>query len=311
MQTVLITGGTGLVGKALSTHLAASGFKVIILSRKLPTNFNQQNNISFSQWDVDNKKINNTVIQQADYIIHLAGAPVMDKKWTPSYKKEIVNSRTKSSALLIETLQQVPNRVKAIISASAIGWYGLDVNDDSNNTGFVETDPAAQGFLGETSKLWEDSIEPANALGIRVVKYRMGIVLSNNGGALTEFKNPIRFGIAGILGSGKQIISWIHIEDLCRLFATALTNEQFNGAYNAVAPETISNKKLVLALANKIKGKFFIPLHVPAFLLKLILGQRSIEVLKSTTVSCQKVKQTGFTFLYPSIEAAFTQLFKK
>ena len=174
----------------------------------------------------------------------------------------------------------------------------------------VETDKPADDFLGQTCLLWEQSIEPAEELGIRVCKLRTGIVLSNDGGALAEFKNPIKFGVAGILSSGKQIVSWIHIEDLCRMYIFAMENNNISGSYNAIAPRPVTNKLLTLQLAKAMKGTFFIPMHVPVFVLKLMLGESSIEVLKSTTVSCEKIKNAGFTFLYPSMEAALNNLIK-
>jgi uncharacterized protein (TIGR01777 family) len=134
--------------------------------------------------------------------------------------------------------------------------------------------------------------------------------LSNDGGALAEFKKPLKFGIATILGSGKQTVSWIHIDDLCRIYVEAIQNTNLHGAYNAAAPSPVSNKKLTLTLAKIMRRKFFIPVYVPAFVLKIMLGESSVEVLKSTTVSCEKIKQAGFAFLYPSVEAALTQLCK-
>ena len=209
---------------------------------------------------------------------------------------------------MVATLQNNSNKVKAVISASAIGWYGADVTSDSKHQGFLETDKVATGFLGETCKLWEESVDPVQQLGIRLVKLRTGIVLSNDGGALAEFKKPIKMGIAGILGNGKQIVSWIHIDDLCRMYIAAIENDLMSGSYNAVAPEPVSNKMLTLELAKRIKGKFFIPVHVPAFVLQLMLGESSVEVLKSSTVSSEKIRQTGFKFLYPDIKCALQQL---
>ena len=148
-------------------------------------------------------------------------------------------------------------------------------------------------------------------LGKRVIKYRTGIVLSNSGGALKEFEKPVRFGVPAILGSGKQTISWIHIDDLVRLYITAIESDDRRGVFNAVAPRPVSNKELTLQLAQTKKGKFFIPLYVPSFVLKTVLGEMSIEVLKSTTVSCDKIHYTGFTFLFPSIDAALDDLEKK
>lgn len=306
MSTVLITGGTGLIGKRLSWYLVKKGHKVIILTRS-PRATGTDPAITYALWDVKKQTIDIAALQQADYIMHLTGAGVVDKKWTPAYKQEILDSRTQSSKLLVDALRDNKNQVQAIISSSAIGWYG---EDKLPGFAFTERDPADEGFLGNACLLWEQSIEKAGELGVRVCKLRTGIVLSNEGGALAEFKKPIQLGVAGILGSGKQVVSWIHIDDLCRQFLFAMENEQLNGSYNAVAPMPVSNKKLTLTLAELMKGNFYVPLHVPVFMLKLILGSRSIEVLKSTTVSCTKMKEEGFTFLFPTIDAALRDLVK-
>jgi len=307
MQTVLITGGNGMIGKALTSHLVDKGYKVIVLTRQLPAQKSTLPEIEFALWDTKKQTIDIAAVQKADYIIHLAGAGVVDKKWTATYKKEIQQSRTESSKLLLTTLQNNANKIKAVVSASAIGWYGEDVAGEKP---FVETDKPASGFLGETCVLWEQSITPVEALQKRLVKIRIGIVLSNEGGALAEFKKPVKLGVAGILGDGSQVVSWIHIDDLCRLFMYAIENENLSGVYNAVAPVPVTNKALTLELAKKMRGKFFIPLHVPAFVLKIMLGDRSIEVLKSTTVSDAKIKQAGFTFLFPTVDVALGQLCK-
>ncbi len=305
MPTVLITGGTGLIGRHLANALVQHGYKVIILSRS-NTGKQLQESISYALWDIKKQQIDTDAIKEADYIVHLAGAGVVDKKWTDAYKKEIVESRTESSRLIIDTLKNNSNRVKAVVSAGAIGWYGTDT--DPVNP-FTESDKSDDNFLGQTCKLWEASIEPVINLGKRLVRLRMGIILSNNGGALAEFKKPIRFGMAAILGNGKQIVSWIHMDDLCRLYINSIENENLQGTYNAVAPEPVSNKVLTLALAKTMK-KNYIPIHVPAFILKMMLGQRSIEVLKSATVSCKKIMDTGFKFNYNNIETALANLVK-
>ncbi len=295
-----------MIGHHLTKHLSGKGYRVIILTRKIPAVKLSDPNVRYALWDVARQSIDIDSLKQADFIIHLAGAGVVDKKWTPAYMDEIVKSRTESSALLIHALQNNSHSIKAVVSASAIGWYGEDPAPGKD--GFIESDQAAEGFLGHTCKLWEQSIEPVEKLGIRLVKIRIGIVLSNDGGALSAFKKPVQFGVAGILGSGKQVVSWVHIDDLCRIFTEAIENEQMSGSYNAVAPNPVTNKILTIELAHQLKGKFYIPLHVPEFVLKIMLGNRSIEVLKSTTVSCGKIKNTGFTFLYPSIQAALHQL---
>src|SRR5258706_3796567 len=288
MPTVLITGGIGLIGKNLTSHLINKGYDVIILSRK-PISDTSKKQITYAIWYINKQEIDSNALSKADYIIHLAGAGVMDKRWTSKYKKEIVESRTKSSQLIIKSLQQNENKVKSVISASAIGWYGKDPSTGMQHwDGFRETDKPDTGFLGETCKLWEDSIEPVTALGIRLVKLRQGIVLSNDGGAFIEFKKPLRFGIAGILGNGKQVISWIHIDDVCRMYVNAIENENLSGSYNAVAPSPVSNKQFIIKTADLLRKSFYIPLHVPEFFLKLILGEKSIEILRSATVCCNK-----------------------
>lgn len=307
MSVVLISGGSGLIGSKLTRHLTAKDHEVIILSRDR-TKSSDNPKISYSFWDVKKNIIDGNVIKKTDYIIHLAGAGVMDKRWTESYKKEIVESRTKSSSLLIKSLHENPNHVRSFVSASAIGWYGADAEPLIHKDGFIETDPADESFLGETCVLWENSVNPVMEMGIKLVKFRTGIVLSNGGGAYLEFKMPLKFGVAGILGDGTQIVSWIHIDDLCRMYIDAMQNEAVSGVYNAVAPAPVSNKKLTLEIAEKNRHKFFIPVHVPAFFLKLFFGKKSIEILKSATVSNKKIKSTGFTFLYPTIDSAIAAL---
>lgn len=307
MAVVLISGGTGLIGTKLTTHLLENNHEVIILSRK--RNKSPGNpKITFSFWDIKKQVIDGDVIKKADHIINLAGAGVMDKKWTKEYKNEIVESRTKSISLLIKGLNDNAHHVQSFVSASAIGWYGADARPLLHKDGFIETDFADNTFLGETCVLWETSAARVQDLGIRLVILRTGIVLSNDGGAFKEFRGPVRFGVAGILGNGKQMVSWIHIDDVCRMYLEAIENKELNGVYNAVAPLPVTNKKLTLKIAERMRNKFYVPVHVPTFLLKIVFGKRSVEILKSATVSDKKIKATGFTFLYPSIDAAVEEL---
>jgi uncharacterized protein (TIGR01777 family) len=305
MQTVLISGGTGMVGKYLTKFLTEKGYKVIVLSRKLAINPLANSSVSFAAWDIKKQKMDIAALQQADYIIHLAGAGVMEKKWTNEYKKEIVSSRVESAKLIIESLKKYPNKVQAVISASAIGFYGKDAEPPIS---FTEDAAADKSFLGETCRLWEESINPVTTLNKRLVKLRIGIVLGKNAGALKEFMAPLKFGMATILGNGKQMISWIHIEDLCRMFLFAIENNNMNAVYNAVAPQPVNNKTLMLTLAKKMNPFVYIPFYIPAFILKIMLGGRSIEVLKSAAVSCKKITDLGFSFLYPDINKAMDDL---
>jgi uncharacterized protein len=309
MATVLITGGTGLIGTALTKLLSEKGHNIIILTRNPAANRQPaSSSISYAQWDVKAQTIDATAIQQADHIIHLAGANVAEKRWTKKQKQEIAGSRTQSAALLVKALRENNNKVQSVISASGIGWYGPDSPSVQKRGGFSESDPNADDFLGQTCLLWEQSLEPVAAMGKRLVKLRTGIVLSNEGGALKEFRKPLRAGVAAILGGGKQIVSWIHIADICRMYCYAIENDHLQGAYNAVAHQPVSNKTLVLELAKQMRGKFYLPMHVPSFALQLILGEMSIEVLKSATVSNEKIRHAGFKFLYPTLEAALNQL---
>ncbi len=309
MATILITGGTGMIGTRLTALLVEKGHEVIIVSRSIPVSGKEQKGVSFAKWDVEKQTIDTEAIAKADHIIHLAGAGVADKRWSAKRKEEILNSRTQSSGLLVKALSENTNKVQSVISSSAIGWYGADTAASKKN-GFTEDAPADTEFLGQTCLAWEASIEPVSALGKRLVKLRTGIVLSNEGGAFVEFKKPLKAGIAAILGGGDQVVSWIHVDDLCHMFILAIENEQMQGAYNAVAPHPVTNKILTLALASKMRGSFFIPIHVPEFLLKIILGEMSIEVLKSATVNCRKIQLAGFDFQYSSIENALEELIK-
>jgi hypothetical protein len=290
--------------------LLERNYEVIILTRE--RNRTSENpSIQYSHWDVESGILDEDVIKNTDHIIHLAGAGVMDKKWSAAYKKIILDSRTKSTELIIKKLYEYPGNVKTFVSASAIGYYGEDSKQLIRKEGFVETDLAAKDFLGETCLLWEASSDPVKGMNIRLVKMRSGIVLSNDGGAFKEFKSPLRFGIATVFGTGKQIMSWIHIDDICRLYCEAIENDYFSGAYNAVAPEPISQKKLIISMAERIRHKFYSALYVPKFLLELFLGKRSTEILKSATVSDKKIRSTGFTFLYPTIDSALEDLIPK
>jgi len=259
------------------------------------------------RWDYETGFIDTEAIRQADHIIHLAGAGVADKRWSAKRKKVIVESRTKTAALLVKALAETPNNVQSVISASGIGWYGPDPAIP-NPRPFEEADPAGGDFLGETCRLWESSLAPVNGLGKRLVIFRIGPVLSAQGGMLVEFRKPIRLGVAPILGSGKQVISWIHIDDLCRLFLYALDHADCRGVFNAAAPQPVDNRTLTVALAKKLKGNYFVPVYVPSFLLKMLVGGMSVEVLKSTTVSANKIRSAGFQFLYPSLDAALASL---
>ena len=308
MTTVIITGRTGTIGTGLSHLLAKKGYKVIIFTRNTERKKTTPANISFAKWDIETGLIDKNAIQEADYIIHLAGASVAEKSWTDERKEVLLESRTQSGAFLVNTLRETPNKIKAFISASASGYYGAD-NLLSLNDGFTEDDPAATDFLGDICKEWEESIEPVTELGIRLVVLRTGIVLSKKGGAYVEFAKPTKFKVAPVLGDGKQIVSWIHEEDICNMYLYAIENDRLAGPYNAVAPNPVENKELIYAIARS-KNRWFIPVRVPGFVLNLALGELSVEILKSAHLSSKKIASEGFQFQFPEIMEAAHDLAK-
>lgn len=305
MSLVLISGGTGLIGTNITQKLVKKGYQVVILTRNDRTSTNPS--VSFSKWDIDNQIIDEELVATADYIIHLAGANVAEKRWSKKRKKEILGSRVKSGELLCKAILKNTNRLKAFVSASAIGWYGPDP-EIPNPTPFREEMPHFNDFLGISCYQWENSLQSIERAGIRLIKLRTGIVLSKEGGAIKEFKKPIKYGFATVMGNGKQMVSWIHIDDLARLYVTALENNRFKGVYNAVAPALVNNANFIRELARQMKGKFFTEIKIPKSVLKLVLGEMSIEVLKSATVSSGKLTQEGFIFQYPTLSAALEEI---
>ena len=292
-----------MIGQALTRYLLEKGYEVMILTRG--SNKFKQNGVSFANWDVNAGTMDEKAIPGTDHIVHLAGANVAEGRWTKKRKKEILDSRVRSGELLLKMMDKIPNQIQSFVSASATGYYGPD-GSLPNLRPFQENDPPENDFLGSVVQQWEAAVKPVEAR-TRLVILRTGIVLSREGGAFPEFKKTLPMGFASILGSGKQVISWIHIDDLVRIYTEALENENLRGIYNAVAPTPVSNKDLTLEIARQRK-KFYLPIHVPEFVLKTMLGEMSIEVLKSTTVSVEKIEKEGFVFNYPTIDSAVKDL---
>lgn len=293
------------MGTALTKALIARGYSVIILTRKPRM---VEGAVSYALWNPLEGTMDYDAVRKADFIVNLAGANVAEQRWTEKRKKEIVSSRVQSGALLVQALKRTPNKVQAVISASAVGWYGPDPVIP-NPRPFTETNPADKSFLGNTCQQWEGAIQPVTEMDKRLVIYRIGIVLSNNGGAYAQFKKPLKLGVAPVFGSGNQVVSWIHINDLVTLFIWAIENKSLVGVYNAVSPNPVSNKALIKSMADA-KGGFYITTAVPAPVLKIMLGEMSIEVLKSTTASSKKLEAAGYSFLFPHINSATFNLHK-
>ena len=305
METILISGGSGLIGSSITDLLKNRGFNVIILTRNKKKHKDSQH-VKYAEWDPYRKNIDGTVFNEADHLIHLAGEGVADKRWTQKRKKEIIDSRVNTTDFLATCLRKYQNKIKSVIAASAIGWYGPDPYIPNPNP-FQESAPSNDDFLGTTCSKWENALHEFEALNKRLVILRTGIVLSKNGAAYPQFKKCVGPGVTAILGTGRQMISWIHIDDLASMYAYALSNSSLSGVYNAVAPTPVSNEQLIREIES-IKNRKQIKFHIPEFILKVTLGELSIEVLKSCTVSSAKITDAGFQFKYPSIHEAVKKL---
>lgn len=288
-----------MIGTRLAGYLKTRGYRVVILSRRKKPVQPGADGPEYALWDPKAGTVEPGLIEQADHIINLAGVNLMDHKWTKSFKKEILESRTAATSIIAGALQSIPNHVKSVINGSAIGWYG---EDKKKGYSFTEEDPADSGFLGSVCREWEGSL-PDQIGNTRICKIRTGIVLSSRGGFIGQLSLPVKYGIAPVMSNGRQILSWIHIDDLCGIILFLMENN-LRGVYNAVAPHPESNKEITLEYARAVRGKFFIPVHVPSPALKLALGERAIEVLKSTRVSCEKIMQAGYRFRFPDPAAA-------
>ena len=238
-----------------------------------------------------------------DFIIHLAGLNIGEKAWTTKRKQQIIDSRVKSGKLIFDTIQAKKLRPSAFLSASGIGYYGAT----SSETIFKEDAPAGNDFLGLTCQLWEGVADRFAETGIRSVKIRTGVVLSKKGGALSKLSLPVRFGVGAPLGSGKQYMPWIHMDDLCGIFIHAMENEELTGAYNAVAPEHMTNQELTRAIASVLKRPLWLP-KLPAGLFRLIFGEMSVMLLEGSRVSPEKIKAAGYSFFYPELKPALRDL---
>lgn len=297
-KNVLLTGGTGFIGKHLTSVLIANGFSVSILSRN-PRNNTEH--ITYYKWNPDQDYIDEEAIISADYIIHLAGEGIVEKRWTAKRKKAILESRIKPIELIYSVLEKKNKSLKAFISASAVGIYGGETSDEI----CTENSPYANDFLGTTCQKWEDAVTKIESSGIRCVKIRTGIVLGRNEGFLKKLLPGFKMGFGTILGTGKQYLPWIHIEDLCSIYLKAIKDEKINDSYNATVLDNTTNELLSKTLANLLGYSIWLP-KVPAFVLKIVLGEMSIAVLTGKRVSPEKLKQSGFSFRFEDLKAALS-----
>lgn len=297
--TVLITGGSGLIGRYLTSLLLGEGYTVSHLSRKQ----DQFGRVRVFRWDPGRGILDPSALEGVDYIIHLAGANIGERRWTKARKAEIINSRVESAKLLHRVVNENGISLRAYISASATGYYGAVTSEHI----YTEDDSPADDFLGTTCRLWEDAAALFSGSGIRTVKIRTGVVMEKNDSALKRMMVPARFGLFPVVAGGKQYMPWIHISDLCNIYLKALEDSSMTGAYNAVAPEHITHREFMSALASAMGKRGFYP-PVPAFLLRAVLGQMADVVVKGSRVSSGKIMSEGFSFRYPGINGALENI---
>ena len=294
MKNILISGGSGLIGQKITQLLELKGYSVAWLSRS------QQKQKSFL-WDVENQNIDPEAVEWADAIIHLAGAGVAEKRWTDERKKLILDSRVRSTRLLYNAIENATAKPNAFISASAVGYYGFDTGASLMD----ETQESGSDFLAKVVVAWENEVKRMEELHLRTVMLRIGIVLDAEGGALGEMMKP---PIAAPLGKGDQWMSWIAIEDLARMFVFALEKTTLQGVFNAVGPNPATNQQLTQAAA-KAKGKPYVGIGVPGFVLRLVLGEMAAMVLGGNRVSSQKIQKAGFEFECPDLVPALKYIY--
>ncbi len=301
MGRVLITGGTGLLGGRITQLLQKQGTEVAYLSRR-PDHVSR---IPAYEWDVNSQKIDAECLKNTTSIIHLAGAGVADRRWTAERKEEILQSRTRSTALLHKLLKENAHSVETVVCASAIGYYGYDDGDWKS-----EDAAPASDFLADVTKAWEDAEDRLAELGVRVVKIRIGIVLTNVGGALKELAKPIQWWAGAPLGSGKQFMSWIHIDDVTRMFLYALEHTSMSGPYNAAAPNPVTNADFTKAVAKVLNKPLLLP-NVPPFAMRLLVGEMAEMLLGGSRVSSEKIRNEGFEFNFPILADALEDLLQQ
>ena len=299
-KSILIAGASGLIGTRLTELLLQKGHQVSHLGRH-----RKSGPVPSFTWDVMKGTVDDGAFHSADTVINLAGASLADERWTEKRKKEILQSRTKSVEALRHELQHYSNHVRTFICASAVGYYGVE---DERRV-HTETDKPGKDFLAFVTRQWESEVDKIPTTALRIVKLRIGIVLSDRGGALQQMAKPIKLGFGSPLGSGKQYVSWIHIDDVCNMFIKAVEDDTMQGVYNAAAPEPATNKELTHEIARALDKSIVLP-RVPAFVLKMVLGEMSEMVVKGNKVSSEKIEKAGFQYQFRGLRDALNDLLK-
>lgn len=298
MRKILITGGTGLLGTAISKSLLEKGHEVCYLSRTE----NLSAEIKQYKWDIAKAKIDIKAFDGVTDVVHLAGAGVADKRWTANRKTQIADSRIASAQLLSNTIIENELPVQNFISASAIGIYG-----NRDDEWLYENSAPENNWLADICQQWEAATDDLTEWGIRTANVRIGLVMANNGGALAKLTTGVKLGVNPILGDGKQYYSWIHIDDLVGIFIHLLNNENIIGPINAVAPEPVDNRTFTIAI-QKAMGKKALNPKMPRLAMDLALGEMASVLFDSARVSADLIQEKGYQFKFEKIDKALTNL---
>lgn len=290
-----------MIGKTLCKMLKDKGYQVALLSRQVSSRSEYQTFF----WDPDHEVIDKEALQGTDVIIHLAGANIAGGRWTDSRKRIIIRSRVQSADFLFSQVSRQKGQLHTFISASGIDYYGRITSEHI----FKETDKPGRDFMAEVCRKWEHAANQFETLGIRTVKIRTGVVLSDEGGALPRLVTPVKAGMGAPLAGGNQYMPWIHITDLCYIYMRAVEKPGLQGAYNAVAPEHVTNKAFMRALAHYLNRPFILP-SLPGAVLKLALGEMAVMLTQGSRVSAEKIRMDGFCFRYPDLDSALPDLLK-
>lgn len=304
-KKVAVTGATGLIGHHIFKALLERGDEVTVLSRS-PSDAKETlpGARAYVKWDSEKGSGGKDYASGLDAVVHLAATPVMDKRWNESYKQEILKSRQDGTRRLVSELAQSSPRPEVLISASAIGYYGV-----SRNKVLTESDHPGMDFLAEVCKLWEGEAQRAEEYGIRRVSIRLGIVLESRGGALKKMLLPFKFFMGGPLGKGSQGFSWIHIDDVVNIFLQAIDNSSMHGAYNATSPNPVSMNEFSRLIGEALKRPSW--LKVPEFALDMVVGEGAYTITEAPVVLPERLKEMGYKFKFPEAGVALKDIIKK
>ena len=303
MKTILITGGTGLIGRYLIKSLSKDSNTIYVLTRS-ESRF--ENNVNFINWDPDSQRLDLSNIPAVDYIINLAGASIDGSRWTNSYKRKILESRLNSTSLLFKEIKKLKQKPSLYIGASATGFY-----KKNTKVAQVEEDYKGFDFLSDVVAKWEKESNNFMKYGIRTVLLRIGLVLSKDGGVLKKLYPIFKLFLGVPIGSGRQTISWIHIKDLVDFILKSIGDNKISGAYNLTAPEVITNYKFTEELALVWKRPVFPKIFkAPSLIVKLLFGEQSSLVLNGLNVSSNKIESTSFKFSFININSALKDIYR-